>query len=446
MSHASASFSGTGGFEVMRTRGTLGGAGQLDTRFDGEILAQRDDVECRVVEGTVEYQAAAVDRQPLAEREVGAIGRDDRPLPISRPSADVVTCTRPVSVVSSPAPANVRRLPRSTSTSSVRGRSAMLSPRAGGRGRPTTTTSGPSRPGGDCSHSMLPSTTLTCTAQIEPLLHDRERALAIHDESQVGAVGHAEVLGMPRDPRARLVRIRAPRGDRARRGEAAFAAGDGDLVDVDAAVGEMGAYAAVGERDAVGRRVDAKSVAGDRPGQDRLGERATAGKRDFTAPLTTAVVPSQGCSGASELSSASSVNSSGDVRAMRPAAAPATLASCSVPCARPARVDLKYEFRVERVVGDLPVELQCVEAEREIRRRRAAGLDAEHVAGFAAKRERAVHRRRRGDGPVPGQRQRRHERQPAGRRASPANRAGIPSNAPRVVMRPSSIASSPTFA
>ena len=94
--------------------------GQLDAGLDGQVLAQRDDVERRIVERAVEDDASAVDRELLAERVIGAVDRADRAASLQaavRARRD--PARGPRALASRPSPTNVRSRPRSTSTSSV---------------------------------------------------------------------------------------------------------------------------------------------------------------------------------------------------------------------------------------------------------------------------------------------------------------------------------------
>src|SRR4029079_6636419 len=55
-----------------------------DAGLDGQVLAQRDNVERRIVERTVEDQAAAIDRELLAECEISAVDGAYRAAPDQR--------------------------------------------------------------------------------------------------------------------------------------------------------------------------------------------------------------------------------------------------------------------------------------------------------------------------------------------------------------------------
>ena len=246
-----------------------------------------------------------------------------------------------------------------------------------------------------------------------------------------------EVLRLPLDAARRGGRALVGRArQRALGGEASLAAGERELVEHDRAVGEARAQPAVladARRTAAGRSAARRRSAC--PSSTGCASVPRPEIATCACPSITASVPSQGCSGRSDASSAVSVAVNGASVAMRPGVAAGREREARIGRARARRPELRR--RRERVVGEARRQLEHADAERELGRIERRALGAVPVAAFAMDVEGAVQARRGGQRPFAADHQRRREGQ---RRSREPRRAltGTPVNEPCVARRPSS--------
>ena len=419
------------------------GAVHLDARFDGEVLAQRDDVERRIVDGPVEDEAAAVDVEPLAEHEIGA--RDGADRAVARASVPAArrrhahlareARLEPLAAEAEVAPQRDLEVERQRQ---VAARAARVPARL---------------PDDDDvvrqrAHARWPRTRRAlrrcrCSPASASLpLDQRQRALAVGDEQQVRPVDDGEVLRLPFDAAAGAIAggVRRAR-HRSLRGEAAVAAPRTRSRRARAMRSASRARSVPSRRcTPYCGKVEAQRVARQRAGDGRLRERAAARRRRRARGR-----PSPPRCRATAAAAAATPGRAASVRGQRrvgrrcwPGTRARRRASRSRrPCRR--APSGSGAMAVERVVVEARGHVEHGDAERQVGgiERRAFGRVP--VAAFAPDADGAVEPRRGGERPVAADHQRRRKRQ---RRAGEPRERRDRNAGERTLraMRPSSIA------
>ncbi len=265
------------------------GTGDFHTRFDGEILSQRDDIDRRIVCGAVEYELAAIDLEALSENEIGSVdgadgaARGDRVVGAARDTQGSrepgVESLADESQVVSQRHVEIEQQRDFERASRVRSRA---------------------RPAGD--HDILAQCANARRFVVDPALLDlhaaayrefvafgRHDTIAADRQMEIGAVDGAEFLRRPRDASRSQGSARTSVARRARqrplRGESAVAALERKFLERQRVVGDARAQSPIVPVRAVLRNVDADRVRRERACENDVRETAARRKIDVGAAI-----------------------------------------------------------------------------------------------------------------------------------------------------------------